>query len=376
MNCWLVRRVLVILILTVTLKPDSTFASGPCTLNEGTSESQDVKQVVFNQINIEEKGEMNCKQDYAKYQTPKKSTSKYALATFTLLVTMNSGFGYAMGEILAGVHLDYFCRVGKKPVLAQYMHGVPLCNESTFTIVSDRKKSDTVPSAIQNTLHNSGIYNTSAPVFSDDEISKFVAVFDAQARVAGKSAGMFLSRDRCRQSYVMPIKFKTPKVKAKKSARRETITQEAHAKMVHTLEALAEEKNKVAMHLLELWDESEHIRVMIDYGGKVADERFSNGGKTQPKNKKQMNLGMHCDFGFENTTCQYRFVSCHQLPEEANIKNEENKNEYGSVELQQIGQMQNKAKKKITAAKQSTAKKKVTQMMRCTASRRLFFLVG
>ena len=58
-------------------------------------------------------------------------------------ITMNSGFGYAMGEIPAGVQLDYFCRVGKEPVEAQYMHGVQLCNESTFTIVSDRKKSCT-----------------------------------------------------------------------------------------------------------------------------------------------------------------------------------------------------------------------------------------
>ena len=66
------------------------------------------------------------------------------------------------------------------------MHGVPLCNESTFTIVSDRKKSDTVPSAIQNTLHNSGIYNTSAPQFSNNGIITFVAVFDAQARIAGR----------------------------------------------------------------------------------------------------------------------------------------------------------------------------------------------
>ena len=138
--------------------------------------------------------------------------------------------------------------------------------------------------------------------------------------------------------------------------------------MVHTLQSLAEQKNQVAVHLLQLWDESEHIRVMIDYGGKVAAERFSNGGTTQPKNRKQMNLGMHCDFGFENATCQYRFVSCHQLPEEANIKNEVNRNEYSSVELQQIGQMQNDAKKKITAAKVTQAYKKVTQMLRCTAS--------
>ena len=58
---------------------------------------------------------MNCNKDYAKYPTSKKSTSKYVLATFTLIVTMNSrsGFGYAMGEIPAGVHLDYFLQ-GRK----------------------------------------------------------------------------------------------------------------------------------------------------------------------------------------------------------------------------------------------------------------------
>ena len=191
---------------------------------------------------------------------------------------MNSGFGYAMGEIPAGVHLEYFDTDKKDSVLVQWMHGVPLCNESTFTIVSDRKKtrSDTVPAEILSTLHNSVIYNTGAPQFSNGEISTFVGVFDAQARITGKSAGMFLSRDGCRQSYVMPIKFKTPKVKVKKSFHREAKTLEARAKMVHTLKALAEEKNQVAVYLLQLWDEAEHICVMIDYGGKVADERFSN----------------------------------------------------------------------------------------------------
>ena len=58
-----------------------------------------------------------------------------------------------------------------------------------------------------------------------------------------------------------------------------------------------------------------------------------------------MNLGMHCDFGFENETCQYRFVSCHRLPKNTSIENAMQTNEYGSVELQQIGQMQNEAKK-------------------------------
>ena len=108
-----------------------------------------------------------------------------------------------------------------------------------------------MPPQILNTLHNSGIYNTSAPQFTKVDPSRFVAVFDAQARVAVKRAGMFLSRDGCRQSYVMPVKFKTPKVKAKKSVRRETKPQEAHAKMVRTLEVFADEKSQVAIHLLQ-----------------------------------------------------------------------------------------------------------------------------
>ena len=64
-----------ILILTVSLKPDPALVSGPCTLIEGTStsESQGGKQVlvVFNVHNIEKKGEMNCSDDYAKYSTSK-----------------------------------------------------------------------------------------------------------------------------------------------------------------------------------------------------------------------------------------------------------------------------------------------------------------
>jgi len=180
---------------------------------------------------------------------------------------------YAIGEIPAGVHLDYFYKVEKEPVLAQFMHGVRLCNEPTFTIVSDRKKSGTKPSTIQNTLHDSGIFNTSAPVFSDDEISTFVAVFDAVARVEGKGAGMFLSRDGCRQGYVMPVKFKTNYV-GKTQDEAKTKTQEKQEMILASLNSLAEKQNKVAMHLLELWEDSEHIRVMIDYGGNDATERF------------------------------------------------------------------------------------------------------
>ena len=347
MNFRLVRRVVVILILTVSLKPDSAFVSGPCTLIEGTSESQDGNQVVFNVHNIEEEGEMDCKEDYAKCST--NEMSEIVLATFTLIVTMNSGFGYAilMGEIPAGVHLDYFHRVGKEPALAQYMHGVRLCNESTFTIVSDRKKSGTKPSTIQNTLHDSEIFNTSAPVFSGDEISTFVAVFDAVARVEGTSAGMFLSRDGYRQGYVMPVKFKINYVE-KKQGDVKTKTQEKQETILASLKNLAEEKNKVAMHRLELCEDAEHIRVMIDYGGNDATEleRFVQSHPdvtTKPENKKAMNLGMHCDFGFENVTCQYRFFSCHRLPKNASIENAVQTNDYGSVELQQIGQMQNEA---------------------------------
>ena len=281
-----------------------------------------------------------------------------------------------MDEIPAGVHLNHCYRAGKEPVLSQFMHGVRLCNESTFTIVSDRKKSDTKPSTIQNTLHDSGIFNTSAraPVFSDDEISTFVAVFDAVARVKGKSAGMFLSRDGCRQGYVMPVKFKINHV-GKKQGEAKTKTQEKQETILTSLKILAKEQNKVAMHLLELWEDSEHTRVMIDYEGNDATERFVQihpDVTTQPKNKKAMNLGMHCDFGFENETCQYRFVSCHRLPKNASIENAMQTNEYGSVELQQIGQMQNEAKKKITNEKMGTAQKKVTQMLRCTASLTFF----
>ena len=197
---------------------------------------------------------MKCRKDYSSYFT--KGFAKKALASCTLLVTMGCGFGHAMGEIPAGVHLEHFDGDKKDSVLVrmQWMNGVPLCSKSIFTIVSDRKKSDTAPPEILNTLHDSGIYNTSAPQFSKVDIGRFVAVFDAQARVAGKRARMFLSRDGCRhdQSYFMPVKFKTPEVRAKRSVRRETKTQEAHAKMVCSLEALAEEKTQVAIYLLTL----------------------------------------------------------------------------------------------------------------------------
>ena len=98
---------------------------------------------MFSQVNTEKEGEMNCKKDHAEYSTPKYSTTKYVLATLTLVVTMCGGlkFGYAIGEIPAGlgVHLEHFDRDKKGAALVQWMHalhGVPLCSKSTFTIVS------------------------------------------------------------------------------------------------------------------------------------------------------------------------------------------------------------------------------------------------
>ena len=84
-----VRRVMVILSLTVSLKLDAASVLGSCTLIEGTSgsESQDdnynYKQVVFSQVTIEKKGEMDCKSDYAAHPASKYSTPKCALATCT-----------------------------------------------------------------------------------------------------------------------------------------------------------------------------------------------------------------------------------------------------------------------------------------------------
>ena len=71
---------------------------------------------MFSQVNIEKKGEMNCWKDYTTYPTLKYSTSKYVLMALTLVITMCCGFGYAMGEILAGVHLEHFDRDKKDSV--------------------------------------------------------------------------------------------------------------------------------------------------------------------------------------------------------------------------------------------------------------------
>lgn len=82
--------------------------------------------------------------------------------------------------------------------------------------------------------------------------------------------------------------------------------------MQASLIQLDKEGNMVARHLLELWEVSEHIRVMTDYGGDEAANRFGHPeATTEEKNKKRMNLAMHCDFGFENLTCHLRFVTCH-----------------------------------------------------------------
>ena len=93
---------------------------------------------------------MGCRDGCSKCST--NGMAEKSLETLAFIVTVNSGtgFGYAMGQIPAGVHLDYFCRVGKEPVLSQFMHVAPLCSESTSAIVSDRKESDTNPSTIQN----------------------------------------------------------------------------------------------------------------------------------------------------------------------------------------------------------------------------------
>ena len=57
----MVRRVVVILILTVSLKPDSTFVSGPyaCRLIKGTAEPEGNKPAVFQVHGTEVKGEMD-----------------------------------------------------------------------------------------------------------------------------------------------------------------------------------------------------------------------------------------------------------------------------------------------------------------------------
>jgi len=49
---------------------------------------------------------------------------------------------------------------------------------------------------------------------------------------------------------------------------------------------------------------------------------------------------------------------------------------YGSVELQQIGQMQNEAKKKITAAKMGTARKKVSVLRNISRCVKTWVLQG
>ena len=111
---------------------------------------------------------MDCSNDYLMYTTEK--SKKFLLATLTLIVTVGVGFEYAMGDTPAGMDLTEFVAPKKKPVLAQWMHGVKLCSKSTFTIVSDRLKSGTKPTEILNSLHESGSYNTEARLFDDKHI--------------------------------------------------------------------------------------------------------------------------------------------------------------------------------------------------------------
>ena len=203
-----------------------------------------------------------------------------------------------------------------------------LCSKSTFTIVSHRLKSDTKPAENLNSLHESGICNTEAPLFDDEHIRKFVETFDAQNRGDGKKGGIFMSRDGCRQSYVMTVKYKSPKEAA----------QQAHEVMKASLILLANEGNMAARHLLELWEVSEHIRVIIDHGGNKAADRFDHPeATTEEKNKKRMNLAMHRDFGFENLTWHLRFVTCHWLLKKTSIDKPLEHLEGESHELQQIG---------------------------------------
>ena len=91
-------------ILTVCPKPDSAFVSEPCTLIDGTCESQDGKQVVFNVHSIEEKGEMDCSKDYAKYST--NEMAEMALATWF----PQSFLSASLGGCIISFMLLSFCK--------------------------------------------------------------------------------------------------------------------------------------------------------------------------------------------------------------------------------------------------------------------------
>ena len=114
----MVHWAVVILILTVALKPDSVFVSGPCALIKGTAEPQGNKQVVFKVVGIAKEGQMDCRKGHSKYSG--NVTGMGVLPAFALAVTVCCGFGYAIGEIQAGVHLEHFDRDKKDSVLVQW----------------------------------------------------------------------------------------------------------------------------------------------------------------------------------------------------------------------------------------------------------------
>ena len=111
----------------------------------GTPERLDgEKHVKFDVFDITGNGQMDCSADYpnSKYttETPK---GNFLLATLTLqlIVTVGLGYGYAMGDTPAGVHLTDFVAPKRKLVLTQWMHRAELCKKPAFTIVPDRLKS-------------------------------------------------------------------------------------------------------------------------------------------------------------------------------------------------------------------------------------------
>ena len=75
----------------------------------------------------------------------------------------------------------------------------------------------------------------------------------------------------------MPVKYKSPKDAH--------AAQHAHEVMQASLIQLDKEGSMAARPLLELWDVSEHIRVMIDYGGDEAANRFEIILRPQPKRR-------------------------------------------------------------------------------------------
>ena len=160
------------------------------------------KHVKFNVFGITENGQMDWSAGHSIYTT--ETSRKFLLATLTEsdVDCHRRSIGYAMGDTPAAVNLTDSVAPKWSPVLSQWMHGVWVCSNPTFTIVSDRLKSDTRPaeSHILSSLHESGqgVYNTEAPLFDDEHIREFVETFDARIRGDGKKRA-FMTRDRCRQ---------------------------------------------------------------------------------------------------------------------------------------------------------------------------------